>query len=466
MRGGMTDCGAVRLYCLPRVIWRACRVPGVGVVGVIYVLHRIVFCLVVMVGIPESKGEKWPSWRGPTGDGVVGGSAYATEWSAERNIRWKVPLPEPGNSTPIVWGDRIFLTQAVGNQRQVHCLDLGTGRKLWAQGVTFDGSDPTHRQNPHCSASAVTDGERVVAWFGSAGLWACDMQGTQLWHRQLGKQTHEWGVGISPLIHNGLCIIQCGAGDREFLTAFDLTRGDVVWQVDTPRADKDPIGEVGPEDLSESSRSGVQKLRGAWATPRIVRFRGDDQLIVCSPLRVSAYDPGSGALVWTCRGLGPLVYAGPIVHSDRVVALGGYHSASVAVRLGGSGDVTESHRLWREPRGRSWLGSGIAYDGHMYLQDMQGILHCFGQGGLKPVGRKRLAGSEGNNASWSSLSRAGDKLYVVNQSADVFVVNANPSLELLAKNSLRERTNSSLAFAGGNILLRTHDHLWCIGETP
>ena len=161
-------------------------------------------------------GEDFAQWRGPRGDGISTAKGLPTKWGVDQNVAWKMPLPEPGNSTPVVWGDRIFVTQPIAkeNRRTLLCLDRASGKTLWQQGSDWTGPDPTHGTNPFCSASPVTDGKRVIVWHGSAGLFAYDLDGRELWRRDLGIQKHIWGYGSSPVIHGDLCFLNFGPGPR------------------------------------------------------------------------------------------------------------------------------------------------------------------------------------------------------------------------------------------------------------
>src|SRR5436853_881088 len=153
----------------------------------------------------------WPGWRGPLGTGICEEKNLPVHWNATNNIKWRVPLPEPGNSTPIVWGEFIFVTQPIGQQRMVLCFNRAAGKLLWQSGVTSRQQEPTHSSNPYCSASPVTDGERVIASFASDGLYCYDFAGHEMWRRtDLGRQIHIWGNGSSPVIHGKLCFLNFG----------------------------------------------------------------------------------------------------------------------------------------------------------------------------------------------------------------------------------------------------------------
>lgn len=412
------------------------------------------FLLVLSFAALPLHAENWPNWRGPEGIGISHESNLPLTWSTTENVRWKVKLPEAGNSTPIVWGRRIFVTQPVseGSQRTLMCFDRTDGSLLWQAATTYTDPEPTHRTNPYCSASPVTDGRRVVAWFGSAGVFCYDFEGRELWHRDLGIQEHEWGYAASPILDGDLCILNFGPGVNEFIVALDKQTGEEVWRYDLPKPT--------PEQLKED-----QNLRGSWSTPLVIRSGRRDELVLTVPDRVLALDPRSGKPLWRCEGLGSLVYTSPMWGDGVLVALGGYHRASLAVRAGGTGEVTETHRIWHEPKCKLFLGSGVVHKGHIYVSDMQGIARCLKLDSGEAVWEERLPATAGDGATWSSMILTTDeRLYLMNQAGDTFAIKAAPRFELLATNSLGERTNSSIVISDGDLFIRTHSHLWCIAR--
>ena len=427
------------------------------------------------IGTVPAGAEDWPAWRGANGDGISAEGNILTEWDDKQNVRWRVELPEPGNSTPVVWKDRIFVTQTIAEKklRTLMCFDRKDGQVLWTAEVSYDEKEKSHKTNPYCSASPVTDGQRVFAWFGSAGLYCYDMTGTELWHRELGEQNHMWGYAASPLLYEDLCIVNFGPGVREFLIAVNKTNGADVWQVDafddaaesklaTPAAAGDAKTVAYSDGDEPVDRSDIQ--RGSWSTPLIVKTPQRDELIISHPHRIAAYDPETGHQLWYGRGLGPLVYSSPIAGDGAIVGMSGYLGGSLAVRPGGSGDVTDARRLWHTERSPVRLGCGVIKDGDLYVTDMKGIAQCVGLKSREVRWEERLAGSGGNNATWASMVLCEDRLYLLNQSGDTFVFRAAPEFELLATNSLGETTNSSIVISDGNVFIRTHKALWCFGE--
>src|SRR6185436_12904563 len=199
--------------------------------------------LLIFALSPSLFAGNWPGWRGPEQNGVSTEKNLPVKWSTNENVRWHAPLPERGNSSPIVWGDRVFVAQAVGaeNRRTILCFDKNTGKQLWQSGVAYEEREPTQRDNPYCAATPVTDGERVIASFGSAGLYCCDREGKKLWHRELGKMTHMFGNASSPMIHGDLCFFYFGPDEKSRLIALNKRTGDIAWEVEPPKIDPSEV---------------------------------------------------------------------------------------------------------------------------------------------------------------------------------------------------------------------------------
>lgn len=399
-----------------------------------------------------ASAANWPAWRGPFGTGVCLETNLPVHWTTNENVRWRTPLPERGNSTPVVWRDRVFVAQAVEkeNRRNLMCFDKSTGKLLWQSGVTYEEKEPTHPTNPYCSASPVTDGQIVIASFGSAGLSAYDFAGKELWHRDLGKQHHIWGNAASPVIYKDLCILNVGPSERTFLVALDKKTGTEKWRVDEPGG-----------DFGEAKEGQRAVWIGSWTTPTIIEESGQPRLIMTFPKRVASLEPATGREVWTCRGLNPLVYTSPLYSDGIIVAMGGYGGSALAVKTGGSGDVTDTHRLWHHPRTRQRIGSGVIAGDHIYILNDPGVAECFELRTGKLIWEERLKGPAKSD-SWSSMVLSGQRLYVGNQGGDIFVLEASPAFKPLATNSLREPIFSSVAVSDGNLFLRTHKALWCV----
>jgi outer membrane protein assembly factor BamB len=381
--------------------------------------------------------DDWPQFRGPLGSGASAETAFPLAWGPEKNIRWRTPLPGVGNSSPIVSKGRVFITVAEdkGKKRSLCCLDRKTGAVLWTQTVAHADAEPTQQDNPYCGSSPCADGERVVVWHSSAGLHCYDFDGKPLWSRDLGKFAHMWGYGSSPVLHGDRVVLNCGPGRRTFLIALDTKTGRTLWQVD----------EAGGSD---------SKWIGSWATPRIVGAPGKEQILVAFPDHVNAYEPASGKVLWTCDGLGKLVYADVAVAGGIGVATGEDEAGNcIGFRIGGE-------RLWSRPRPLE-VGTGMIVDGHLWTVDNGGFVRCTEAETGKEVLKDRLPGG----AAWSSIVSAGKRLYVTSRSGDTVVFAPDPQkFEPLAVNKLGEATNSTPALSDGEIFLRTSQALYCVAE--
>jgi outer membrane protein assembly factor BamB len=283
-------------------------------------------------------------------------------------------------------------------------------------------------------------------------VYCHDLDGKELWHRDLGPQRHIWGNGSSPVIHGDLVYLNFGPGDPSFLVAFDKRTGRELWKINEPNAD------------SGEKKPGQEKPRwiGSWSTPVFARIDGGEQLLMSWPQRLIAFDPKKGMELWRCDGLNDLVYTSPLVDRGIIVAMGGFGGKAIAVRAGGHGDVTESRRLWLHPKSRQRIGSGVTHDGHIYVLTDPGIAECWELETGKMVYEERLTGAGKDNTSWSSMMLSDGLLYVVNHSGDAFVLRASPHFELLATNSLHQHTEASIAVSDGDLFIRTHQALWCI----
>jgi len=418
---------------------------------------RSLFAAVVCLVASAASGADWPAWRGPTGIGISSERNLPTKWSKTENVRWRIPLPERGNSTPIVSKGRVFVTQAVGDRRTLMCFDRLSGNLLWQEGVTTTEKEPTHETNPYCSNSPVTDGERVIASHASDGLFCYDLQGSEIWRRtDLGRQIHIWGAGSSPVIYGDLCFVNFGPGETTYLLAVNKSTGDTVWRKDEETGYGKPV----EGDAAGSNPTFI----GSWTTPTIMNLEGKDQLLMHWPGRLAAYDPKTGDELWSCKGVNALSYTSPIYSDGIVVAMGGFNGMSIAVRAGGSGDVSDSLRLWRHEKTQQRIGSGVIHDGHIYIHNDPGIAECFDLKTGEFVWKERLTGASESGTNWSSVMLSGDNCYTINQGGDCFVFKASPKFEMVSVNSLGETSNSSIVPSDGELFIRTHEALWCIGE--
>jgi outer membrane protein assembly factor BamB len=406
----------------------------------------------LLVLTAAARADNWPAWRGPRGDGHCAETHLPLRWSATDNVRWKTALPAAGNSTPIVWGERIFLTQATdkGRVRSVLCFARGDGKLLWQRDTEYTDKEPTHLEsNPYCSASPVTDGERVIACLGSAGLVCYDLAGKQLWRREIGRLQHRWGNASSPILYGNSVIVWCGPGQWQTLLALDKKTGDKVWEHIEPNPKADDLDE--PEDWL-----------GTWSTPLIIKTDRRDELIMPVVAALKGFDPKTGKELWRCAGLGGCVYSSPVYANGVVVAFAGCNGPAIGVKVGGSGDVTATHRLWQNRfKNPQRVGSPLALGERVYSIAEPGFAQCFDlQTGTEFWDQRRTIAGQ----TYSSLVHADGRLYATTTSGVTLVLTAGARFELLAKNDIGERVLASPAISDGHIFLRSHKHLWCIGE--
>jgi outer membrane protein assembly factor BamB len=392
----------------------------------------------------EGEGAKyWPRWRGPSGQGVVTSSGYPDTWSATQNVAWKVPVPGAGNSSPIVWGDRIFLTTAYDNGRRMSIVAFrrSDGQKQWEAFVP-EGKTPygNHYKNGYASATPATDGQRVYASFGARGLVAVDMSGKVVWHHDLGRMDAYHGTAGSPLLYKDRLILYQDQFNDSFVAAFDTRTGRELWRT---RRD----AQVG------------------WGTPIAVRVGDHDEIIVSSQWTVRAYNPDSGAEIWSCRGTTDEVIPTPVVGYGMVFCSSGRAGPTLAIRPGGKGDVTKTHVAWTSPRGSPFVPSPILYGEHLYMiNDMASIVTCLEAMTGKVLWQGRLGVAHREGFSSSPVAVDG-KVFFTNDDGETFVLKAGPTFEMLHVNKLDEATLATPALVEGRWYIRTDRNLIAIGQS-
>lgn len=408
----------------------------------------------------------WPSWRGPFGTGVADRADPPVTWSETENIRWKIALPGKGHSTPVIWGDRIFLTTAIPygdplpprkstapgthdgeavthrHEFVVVAVDRRDGKIVWRKTV--------HKKLPHegghytgslASNSVVTDGKSVFAFFGSHGLYCLDMNGEVKWQRQLGEMLtkHGHGESASPVIYGDNVFINWDQDGPCFVSAFDKTTGKPVWKMDRD------------EETS-------------WSSPIIVENGGQALLIVAGTNRIRAYNPATGKVIWECGGLSSNIVATPVSAEGMLYAGSSYEKrAFLAIRLDGAqGDITDSKQIaWTRSRGSPYVPSPLLYgDALYYLTHYQGILSRVDAiTGEDRPGAIRLGGI-GN--IYASPVAGGGRVYVTDLDGNTIVISHEDRPRVLALNHLDEVFAASAAIVGRELFLRGKSHLYCI----
>jgi outer membrane protein assembly factor BamB len=396
-----------------------------------------------MIDVTGPGASFWPRWRGPSGQGLVANGAYVDSWTPTSRVKWKLPLPGRANSSPIVWGNQIFVTTAQDNGRRlsVIAIDRATGVKAWETFVPTSGNEWVHMKNGYASATPATDGERIYASFGRHGLVALDPNGKIVWHRKFGAINNYHGPAGSPIVYKDRVFLyqdhESTAEQTAFVAAFDARTGRTLWQ--TPR--RETIG---------------------WGTPIVITTGTRDELVVSSQARVAAYDPDSGRELWTVRGNTYEVIPTPVVGHGLVFCSSGRAGPTFAIRPGGSGDVSSTHVAWSAARGSPFVPSGIIVGDLLYLvNDMQSILTVFeaASGTLVYQSRLGVAMREGFSASPVAVN---GKLFFTNDDGQTFVVEAGRTFKLLRVNELGAQVLASPALVDGVWYWRTTEALVAI----
>jgi outer membrane protein assembly factor BamB len=394
-----------------------------------------------MIAVEGEGARYWSRWRGPSGQGLVTGTGYPDKWSATENVKWKVPVPGSGNSSPIVWGDRIILTTAYdgGKRLSVLAYKRSDGSRLWEAFAPDGGIEFVHEKNGHASATASTDGERIYVSFGSRGLMAFDMDGKLAWRQDLGPIRNYWGSAGSPLLYKDRVILYQDHSNGSFVAAFDSRTGKQLWKT---RRD----ASVG------------------WGTPVAIRAGDHDEIVVHSSYRVQAYDADKGTELWRCNGNLMEVIPTPVVGFGMLFCSSGRAGPTLAIKPGGKGDVTNSHLVWSSPRGSPFIPSPILYGDHLYMvNDMQSIVTAFDARSGQSLWQGRLGVAQREGFSASPVAFDG-KVFFTNDEGQTFVVRAGAKFELLHMNDIGERTLASPALVDGRWYIRTARNLIAIGS--
>lgn len=418
--------------------------------------------LVLLLAVPLSAAN-WPQWRGPTADGISDEKDVPVQWK----VLWKAPLTGLGTSTPILWGDQIFLTAQLGDgpfeQRGrdfdnasvakktgrrdkvefvVQSFSRADGRLRWEYRLPADGELPAvHMKHNLASPSCITDGQLVYAWFGTGQVVALTLDGKLAWSRSLGKDYGPfqilWGHGSSPTLYKDSLLLLCDHQGAAYLLSVEKKTGKTRWKADRGND------------------------RRSYTTPFLVPGPRGDELIVNSSQRIDAVDPTTGELLWHVGEPNRVPVPTPVFHNGVLYANRGYSSSPyLAVKTGGRGDVAKTHVLWNNPTGGPYVASLLYYQGLLYMANETGIASCVDASTGQVLWRERLGGV----FSASPVAAAG-KVYLVNEQGDGFVLQAGREYKLLHRNQLGERTLASPAISDGRIYLRTDDHLVAVGRT-
>ena len=407
----------------------------------------------------------WPQFHGPNGSGIAAEDAQpATTWSDAQNVRWKVALPGPGSSSPIVSGERVFVTCYTGYGdgssggspdtllRHLVCLDRPTGKILWDQSVPAELPEDPYSgyltEHGYASSTPVTDGERVYVFFGKSGALAFDLDGKQLWQVNLGRLSNNrrWGSGASPILYHDSVIVNAGGESRSVL-ALDKLTGRELWQAEADSLDL------------------------CFGTPIRVSGGGErTDLVLALPGEIWGMNPDNGKLRWFAEtGIDGNVSPSVVAADGVVYGTGGYpRMGSVAVRAGGKGDVTTTNILWSS-QNASYVPTPVVDNGHLFVVSDQGFATCLEATTGKLVYKERVPGASstgrGGKPFYASPVLANGHLYAVSRRNGTFVLEAKPEFSLIAQNQLADDDsdfNGTPAIVGRQLFLRSNRNLYCI----
>jgi len=424
--------------------------------------------------------NNWPSFRGLHAAGVAESQNLPDQWDGEKgvNVKWKAPIPGLGHSSPIVWGDKLFVTTAISSRgnakfkpglygdgdasddRSPHqfkliCLDKKTGKIDWEK-TAYEGVpvEKRHIKSTYANSTPATDGRYVVAFFGSQGLYAFDLKGRQLWKKDFGHLDvgaydvpgYEWGTASSPVIYKDLVIVQCDTQKEDFVTAINIKTGETVWR--TARED-----------------------HPSWGTPAIYPGKNRVELVTNGANFIRGYDPETGKELWRLGGSSKITAPTPVFANDLIVVASGRRPEMpiFVLRAGASGDITlkeneasSQHVVWTKQKVGPYMPTPLIYQGLLYILRNQGILACYDLATGEEKYVERIP-HQGSGFSASPVVADG-KIYLPSEDGDIFLVKAGAKFELLGKNSVGQLLMATPAISEGLMFVRAERDLFAIGR--
>jgi outer membrane protein assembly factor BamB len=414
---------------------------------------RIFLALIVaLLSIDVALADNWPQWRGPALNGTSAEKNLPLKWSTEENVTWKLALPSWSGSTPIIWADKVFLNIADGDDLYLWCVDRAKGTPIWKK--RLGGGNTKLRKQNMSSPSPVTDGKSVYVMTGTGMLKGFDFTGNELWSRDIQKDYGQfglnWGYASSPLLFEDSLFVPVLHGmktdDPSYLLRIDRKTGKTIWKVERPT-------------------NAIRESPDAYTTPALLRYGNTIEIVISGGDCVTGHDPATGKELWRANGLNPenhpfyrivaspVVYEGVIYAPTRVKPL-------LAIKAGGRGDITESHRLWSFQNGPD-VPTPVTDGKYFYVVDDKGVMWCLeAKTGQTIWGPQRI-----KNGTYSSSPVLADgKIYITDEDGITTVVKAGPKFEVLAENNLNDYCLSSVAISDGQLFMRTAQHLYCIGK--
>lgn len=415
----------------------------------------------------QPPSHNWPRWRGPHEDGHTADTKLPVKWT-DADLAWKTTLPGDGQSTPIIWDDRIFLTSALngGKERLVLCVDRKSGKLLWQQTAwKMEAPEPIHKMNSWASATCVTDGEIVAAFFGrGGGLHVYTVDGKHLWSKDLGHFESPWGVSACPILVDDMIVQNCDADLDGYITALDKRTGKEIWK--TARLSQfDPKTKLKRDtDGDAAPTTGGQISNRGWSTPIVTTLGGRREIVVNGHEGVRAYDPATGKELWFCQSFNGRGEPTVTPAGDLLCVVNGLSGDFYAIKPGGSGDVTKTHMAWHTPRkGGRDTPSPIVVGKFVIVTDMKGVFTCYDAKDGHEYWKERVGG----NFSGSPIAANG-LVYFVDEAGRTVVIQPDEAYKLVADNTLTsaddEIFRASPTPCDGQIFIRSTKVLYCVGK--
>jgi outer membrane protein assembly factor BamB len=426
---------------------------------------RSLLLLLTPVLMAAADPAAWSKWRGPDENGLAKGAA-PTEWSDTKNVAWKVPIAGRGHSSPVLWGDLLFLTTAVPvgeapppaagaggrgagggaasgvpHKFLAMAIDRKTGKTVWEKTLlTATPHEGYHfRYGSFASNSPVTDGKMVYAFFGSRGMYALDMKGNVKWSKTFGnmRMRNAFGEGVPTVLDGDRLLLNFDQEEGSYLLILDKTTGKEIMKIE-----RDEVS--------------------SWAPPTVTTVGGRKQIIIAATAKVRAYDYETGKLIWQCAGLGTNVIPAPVIHNNTVIVMSGHRDPNrMAIKLGRDGDLTGTDAVvWQNTKGNSYTPSPVLYQGRLYFATDNGILNCINATTGELVYQERLPGTYALKAS---LVGANGNLYISTEQGDILVVKMSDKFELVSNNKMGDEFFiATPAIADGEIYIRGRNMLYCV----
>jgi outer membrane protein assembly factor BamB len=408
--------------------------------------------IIALLSVEVAMADNWPQWRGPALNGTSAEKNLPLKWSAEENVTWKLAMPSWSGSTPIIWGDKIFLNIADGDDLFLWCVDRAKGTPIWKK--RLGGGNTKMRKQNMSSPSPVTDGKSVYVMTGTGVLKGFDFTGNEQWSRDIQKDYGQfglnWGYASSPLLFEDSLFVPVLHGmktdDPSYLLRIDRKTGRTIWKVERPT-------------------TAIRESPDAYTTPALLRYGKVVEIVISGGDCVTGHDPATGRELWRANGLNPenhpfnRIVASPVVFDDVIYAPTRVKPL-LAIKAGGRGDITESHRLWSFQNGPD-VPTPVTDGKYFYVVDDKGVCWCLdAKTGQTVWGPQRI--KPGTYSSSPVL--ADGKLYITDEDGLTTVVKAGPKFEVLAENNLNDYCLSSPAISDGQLFMRTAQHLYCIGK--